>query len=244
MIAIYKRDLSLFFSSLIGPLIIAFFLLINNLILWSDFSQFNILENSYASMNSFFSIAPILFLLLIPAISMKTFSEEYQTGTIEILLTKPVSNYEIVLGKYFAILTIIFFSICLTFISVITIYFLGEKIGNLDLAAIFGSYIGLLLISSLFISICVFSSSLSKNQISSFFIGLIISTFFYFGFSKLSDIVFLQSIDLYVQKLGISYHYSFMSKGLLLMSNFVYFITVNFLFIFLSSLVITKKNHK
>ena len=128
MIAIYKKEISLFFGSLIGQLIIGVFLVINNLILWSDFSEFNILNNSYANMDVFFNIAPILFLFLIPAISMKTFSEEYNVGTIENIITKPIHIYNIILGKYFSVLTIVFLAIIPTFISVISLYFLGEEL--------------------------------------------------------------------------------------------------------------------
>ena len=151
MIAIYKKEISLFFGSLIGQLIIGVFLVINNLILWSDFSEFNILNNSYANMDVFFNIAPIIFLFLIPAISMKTFSEEYNVGTIENIITKPIPIYNIILGKYFSVLTIVFLAIIPTFISVISLYFLGEELGNLDLPAIFGSYLCLFLLSTVLV---------------------------------------------------------------------------------------------
>lgn len=241
MISLYKKEISVFFSTIISPLIIGLFLLINGLLLWSDLSQFNILDNAYASMDSFFTLSPLLFLLFIPAISMRTFSEEYNNGTIETLITKPIALYQIIISKFLAILTLIIASIIPTFIYVITIYFLGENLGNLDLAGIIGSYIGLLMLSSVFASIGIFVSTLTNNQIVAFISGVIISTIFYFGFDLLSQLQMLQSIDIVLQKIGISYHYNMMSKGLIQVSDIIYFISISFLFLKLSELVINNK---
>jgi len=242
MITLYKKQLSIFFSTIIGPLIIGLFLLINGLILWSNISSLNILDNSYASMDAFFTISPLIFLLFIPAVSMKTFTEEYNTGTIEILMTKPITAYQIVLAKFLAILTLVIFSIIPTLFYVITIYFIGENIGNLDLAGILGSYIGLMMLATVFISIGIFASSISKSQIMAFLLGIIISSIFYFGFDLLSNIKILQSIDLILQKIGISYHYESMSKGVLMISDFIYFISISFLFLKISELKISNQN--
>jgi len=241
MISLYKKEISVFFSTIISPLIIGLFLLINGLLLWSDLSQFNILDNAYASMDSFFTLSPLLFLLFIPAISMRTFSEEYNNGTMETLITKPIALYQIIISKFLAILTLIIASIIPTFIYVITIYFLGENLGNLDLAGIIGSYIGLIMLSSIFASIGIFASTLSNNQIVAFISGVVTSAIFYFGFDLLSQIQMLQSIDIVLRKIGISYHYNMMSKGLLQVSDIVYFISISFLFLKLSELVINNK---
>ena len=179
MITLYKKELGGFFSTIIGPLIIGLFLLINGLLLWSNISEFNILDNTYASMDAFFIVSPLIFLLFIPAISMRSFSEEYNTGTIESLITKPIAPYKIVLGKFLAIFTLVVISIIPTFLYVITIYFIGETFGNLDLAGIFGSYIGLFMLSGIFTSISVYASSLTKNQVIAFILAIIISTIFY-----------------------------------------------------------------
>ena len=243
MISLYKKELAVFFSTIIGPLIIGLFLLINGLLLWSDISQFNIANNAYASMDAFFSLAPLLFIFFISAISMRSLSEEYNTGSIEILMTKPITAYQIILSKFLAILSLVIISIIPTILYVITIYFLGETIGNLDLAGISGSYIGLIMLSSIFASIGVFASSISKNQIVAFIIGICISSTFYFGFDLLSKIQVLQSINLIIQKIGISYHYKIMSKGLLLISSIVYFLSLSFLFLKFSELIIINKNN-
>ena len=241
MIAIYKKELSVFFTTIIGPLIIGLFLLINGLLLWSEISQINILDNAYASMGTFFTISPLIFLLFIPAVSMRSFSDEYNLGTIEAVITKPITTLQIVCGKFLAILTLVIISIIPTFLYVFTIYLLGETVGNLDLAGIFGSYIGLICLSSIFASIGVFASSLSNNQIIAFILGIIISAIFYFGFELLSKIPILQPINFLLQEMGISYHYNIMSKGLLKLSDIVYFISVSLIFIKLSELVIVNK---
>ena len=241
MITLYKKEISIFFSTIIGYLIIGLFLLIGSLILWHDISEINILDNAYASMDSLFSIAPLIFLLFIPSVSMRVFSEEFNTGTIETLITKPISSFEIVTAKFFAVLSLVIIAILPTITYVISIYFLGETTGNLDLAAIIGSYIGLLLLSSIFSSISVYASSLSSNQIVAFILAIIMSSFFFFGFDILSQLPYLQIVDLTLQKIGISYHYNMMSKGLLKVSDLVYFMSVSLLFIKLTEVVIKNK---
>jgi ABC-2 type transport system permease protein len=242
MIALYKKEISVFFSSIIGYLIIGLFLLINSLILWHDISDINILDNAYANMDSLFSIAPLIFLVFIPAVSMRVFAEEFNTGTIETLMTKPITAFNIVLAKYLAVLSLILISIIPTIIYVVSIYFLGEIIGNLDLASIVGSYIGLILLSSIFSAISVYASSLSSNQIVAFILAIIICSFFYFGLDLLSQVPLLLSVDLIIQKIGISFHYNMLSKGLIKLSDFVYFISVSLLFIKLTEGVIKSRN--
>jgi len=241
MITLYKKEISIFFSTIIGYLIIGLFLLISSIILWHDISKINILDNAYASMDSLFSIAPLIFLLFIPSVSMRVFSEEFNTGTIETLITKPISSFEIVTAKFFAVLSLVIIAILPTTTYVISIYFLGETTGNLDLAAIIGSYIGLILLSSIFASISVYASSLSSNQIVAFILAIIMSSFFFFGFDILSQLPYLQIVDLTLQKIGISYHYNMMSKGLLKVSDLVYFMSVSLLFIKLTEIVINNK---
>ncbi len=242
MIALYKKEISVFFSSIIGYLIIGLFLLINSLILWHDISDINILDNAYANMDSLFSIAPLIFLVFIPAVSMRVFAEEFNTGAIETLMTKPITAFNIVLAKYLAVLSLILISIIPTIIYVVSIYFLGEIIGNLDLASIVGSYIGLILLSSIFSAISVYASSLSSNQIVAFILAIIICSFFYFGLDLLSQVPLLLSVDLIIQKIGISFHYNMLSKGLIKLSDFVYFISVSLLFIKLTEGVIKSRN--
>lgn len=241
MIPLLKKEVSVFFSTLIGYLIIGVFLLINSILLWSDFSNMNIMEYGYADMDIFFATAPLLFLLFIPAVSMRIFSEEYASGTIETLITKPITSLEIVLAKFLAVLVLVLFAIIPTFLYVVSIYYLGESVGNLDLAGIIGSYIGLIFLCTLFSSVSIYASSIASNSIISFILAILLNALFYFGFDLLSEISIFQSIDLMIQEIGVSFHYNRMSKGLIRFADVVYFLTFTFLFIKLTELVVIDK---
>ena len=241
MIALFRKEVSVFFSTLIGYLIIGIFLLINSLMLWSDFSNISILKNGYSDMDLFFTSAPLFFLLFIPAIGMRIFTEEYTSETIETLITKPIPCLEIVIAKFLAVFVLVLFTIIPTIIYVVSIYYLGESIGNLDLPGILGSYIGLIFLCGLFSSISIYCSSLAKNQIISFAFAISLSTLFYFGFNLLSELPIFQNFDLFIQQIGISSHYEIMSKGLIKLSDIIYFSSFIFLFIKLTELVITDK---
>ena len=241
MISIFKKEISVFFSTPIGHLIIGIFLLLNGVLLWSDFSKINILDSGYADMDIFFEIAPLLFLLFIPAVSMRVFTEEYANGTMETLVTKPITSLQIVLGKFLSVFSLVLFAIIPTLIYVISIYYLGENIGNLDLAGILGSYSGLIFLCALFSSVSIYASSIANNQIISFVLAILLNTLFYFGFDVLSEFSFFQNIDLIIQQIGVSYHYEMMSKGLLKFSDIIYFLSFTFLFIKLTELVIIER---
>lgn len=243
MIAIAKKEISTFFGSSIGYLIIAIFLIATSLFMWIIETDFNVLQYGYANMDSFFLFSPIIFLIFIPAINMQMFSQEYKSGTIELLLTKPISEIKIIIGKYLASLFVISLMILPTICYVITIYLLGETVGNLDTGAIIGSYIGLFLLSSLFSAISIFSSSLTSNQIISYAVGILLSFMYFYGFDLLSDINFLGSLDLWIQKLGIQYHYTSISKGILDFSTITYFITLIILFLKLTELIIINRKN-
>ena len=241
MISLFKKEVSIFFSTLIGYIIIVGFLLVNSILLWSNFSKLNILDYGYADMDVFFEISPLLFLLFIPAISMRVFTEEYTNGTIETLITKPITSFQITFSKFLSVLSLILFAIFPTLIYVVSIYYLGESVGNLDLAGIIGSYFGLILLCALFSSISIYASSISSNQITSFLLAILLNTLFYFGFDVLSEFYFFQNIDLIIQQMGISFHYEMMSKGLLRLSDIIYFLSFTILFITLTELVVNKK---
>ena len=242
MIALFRKEISVFFSTLTGYLIIGVFLFINSILLWSDFSDRNILSYGYADMDIFFSTAPLFFLLFIPAISMRVFSEEYSSGTIESLITKPITSLQIILAKFLAVFVLVLFTIFSTLIYVVSIYFLGESVGNLDLAGITGSYFGLIFLCGLFSSICVYASSLSNNQIISFVFAILLNALFYFGFDLLSEVYFFQNFDLIIKQIGISFHYEMISKGLINISDIIYFISFTILFILLTEIVIYERN--
>ena len=241
MITLFKKEINQFFTSLTGNLIIIFFLLVNGLFIWGIEGDFNVLDSGYANMNSLFTLAPIIFLIFIPAICMHMFSEEYQSGTIEFLFTNPISSWNIVFSKYLAGNVLVLLAIVPTFIYFFSIYLLGETIGNIDLGGTLGSYIGLFLLSSAFIAIGIFSSAISSNQLISFVIAIFCNTIFYYGFDLLSSIPFLQNINLFISNLGISNHYNMMSKGVIDTRDLIYFLSLCFIFLILSKTIIELK---
>lgn len=241
MIALFRKEINQFFSSLTGPLTIVIFLMVNGLLMWIFSGDFNVLDFGYANMDSFFMLAPILFLIFIPAICMRLFSEEYRSGTMEVLLTKPISIWNVVVSKYLAANVLVLFSILPTLIYFISIYFLGETIGNLDVGGIIGSYLGLFMLSSAFIAIGIFASAISSNQVVAFLIAIICNAIVYYGFGILSEVTFFQNWDLFISNLGIAYHYNVMSKGVIDTRDILYFMSICFLFLMLSKITIQLK---
>ena len=234
MIAILKKELNSFFSTPIGYLVIAIFLIINGLFLWIFDNEFNILNAGFADLNSFFYLAPWIFLFLIPAITMRTFSDEYNTGTIEILKTKPISNKEIILGKYFASFLLIIIALIPTLIYVYSISQLGNPIGNYDFGSMIGSYLGLLFLAATYTAIGVFSSTLSKNQIVAFIIAMFISFILFYGFEAMASL--FGDLDYSVQRLGLNEHYKSISRGVIDTRDLIYFISVTVFFLLLTKL--------
>ncbi len=197
-------------------------------------AEYNVIESGYATIDTLFVIAPWVFLFLIPAITMKMFAEESKSGTIEILLTQPLSDLQIVFAKYFASVLLVIIALIPTVIYYITVYLLANPVGNIDSAGIVGSYIGLLFLCSGFASIGIFSSSLSNNQIVSFIIAVILSFFFYSGFEFLASIIPFPTVSNIFAQLGISSHYASLSRGVIDTRDVVYFLSLTALFIFLS----------
>jgi ABC-2 type transport system permease protein len=241
MIALFRKEINQFFSSLTGLLTIVIFLMVNGLFMWIFSGDFNVLDFGYANMDSFFMLAPILFLIFIPAICMRLFSEEYHSGTMEVLLTKPISIWNVVVSKYLAANVLVLFSILPTLIYFISIYFLGETIGNLDVGGIIGSYLGLFMLSSGFIAIGIFASAISSNQVVAFLIAIICNAIVYYGFGILSEVTFFQNWNLFISNLGIAYHYNVMSKGVIDSRDILYFMSICFLFLMLSKITIQLK---
>lgn len=235
MLAILKKEINAFFASPIGYLVIAVFLLLNGLFLWLFKGEFNILDNGFADLSSFFLLAPWILIFLVPAVTMRSFSDEKKQGTLELLLTKPVSNLHIVLGKYFGAVLLIVIAIIPTLVYVYSISKLGYPEGNYDLGSILGSYIGLLVLVAAYAAIGVFTSTLSDNQIVTFISAVFICFFFYFGFEGLSNYN-LFGDAIYLEKLGMESHFKSMSRGVLDTRDLLYFISISTLFIVLTKL--------
>ncbi|MCF0209789.1 MAG: gliding motility-associated ABC transporter permease subunit GldF, partial [Bacteroidales bacterium] len=237
MWTLFKKELGSFLTSLIGYITIVVFLVVNGLFLWvisSDSWGFNIFDSTIASLDGLFALSPWLFLFLISAITMKMFAEEKKNGTIEILLTKPISDLSIIMAKFLAGLVIVVLSVLPTMIYIICVYQLGSPAGNLDLGSIFGSYIGLVFLGGVFVSIGLFASSLSSNQIVAFIVSMLLCFVFYIGFTFISWVPFLSKFDLGIRNLGIEYHYNSMSRGVISLKDVVYFLSVTTFFIFLT----------
>jgi ABC-2 type transport system permease protein len=232
MYSILKKEFNSFFASPIAYLVIGVFLLINGLFLWIFKGEFNILNAGFADLNSFFYISPWIFLFLIPAITMKSFADEYHTGTIEILKTRPLSNWQIVLGKFFASLLLVCSALVPTFIYVITIYQLGSPLGNIDLGSTIGSYVGLLFLAGTYTAIGLFCSTLSKNQLVSFIIALFSTFILFYGFDAISNSFNNQGATL--KQFGINQHVKSISRGVIDTRDLVYFISVTLFFLYIT----------
>ncbi len=231
MKSILIKELNSFFSSPIGYLVIAVYLVINGLFLWVFKGEFNILHAGFADLNSYFFLAPWIFIFLIPAITMRSFSEEINTGTIEIIKTKPITNWEIILGKYFGALILVILAIIPTLIYVYSIFKLGNPVGNIEFGTTFGSFIGLLFLASAYTAIGVFSSTISKNQIVSFISAVFISFFLFYGFEALSSYNLLGNLDYAIQNFGMSEHFNSISKGVIDTRDLIYFLSITCIFL-------------
>jgi len=241
MFTLYIKEISSFLNSLIGYIVIVVFLLINSLFLWVFPTEFNIPDYGYASMESLFLLAPFVFLFLIPAITMRMFSEEKKSGTIEILLTQPLSDLQIILAKYFAGLSLVVISLIPTLVFLVTVYVFGFPTGNLDMGGTWGSYIGLLFLSSAFVAIGLFASSITDNQIVAFIFAIVITAFSYLGFEIIYSLDLFGSVDLFIKSLGISSHYASMSRGVIDTRDLVYFVSFVAVFILLTKVALESR---
>ncbi|MCC1484572.1 gliding motility-associated ABC transporter permease subunit GldF [Winogradskyella immobilis] len=239
MLAILKKEINTFFASPIGYLVIAVFLVLNGLFLWLFKGEFNILDNGYADLSSFFLLTPWILIFLVPAVTMRSFSDEKKQGTLELLLTKPISHFQIVLGKYFGALILIIIAVIPTLLYVFTISKLGNPEGNLDIGSIIGSYFGLLFLICAYTAIGIFTSTLSDNQIVAFIIAVFICFFFYFGFDGLANYNFFGD-TIYLESLGMASHFKSMSRGVIDTRDLIYFISIAFFFLLLTKLNIKK----
>ena len=234
MYAILKKEFNSFFSSPIAYLVIGFFLLINGLFLWFFNDDFNILNAGFADIYPFFYLTPWVFLFLIPAITMKSFADELNNGTIEILKTKPLSDWKIVMGKFWASLLLTIITILPTLSYVFTVYQLGNPIGNIDFGSTIGSYIGILFLAATYTSVGLFTSTLSKNQIISFILGVFITFFLFYGFDAISTSSGNNSF--WIQKIGINEHFKSISRGVIDTRDLVYFVSVTTFFLFITKI--------
>jgi len=240
MISIAKKEFYQFFSSLTGYITIILFLLVNAIYLFV-LKDSNIFDFGYATLSSFFDLAPWVFIFLIPALGMRSFADEFKSGTFEILKTSPLTKWQIVGGKYAAILAVIINALIPTFLYIITIHSLSSS-GGIDSGAITGSYIGLFFLASVFAAITLWCSSLTSNAVIAFLLSAFACIVLYFGFSAISKLpVFSGNADYYIEMIGIDFHYQSISRGVLDTRDIVYFLSVIFLFLFSTQKILIKK---
>lgn len=236
MLTIFVKEIRSFLSSLIAYIAIGVFLLAIGLFMWV-FKDTNVLDGGYANIDTLFFMGPWVFIFLISAITMRSFSEEKKAGTIETLTTAPISDMAVILGKYFAGVVLVLFSLLPTLLYYYTIYQLGNPVGNIDTGAMWGSYLGLLMLGSAFVAIGIFASVITDNQIVSFIVSMFLCFIFYMAFDYLGQLDALRSISHWVQWLGIYNHYESISRGVLDTRDAVYFISIITFFLLLTKTV-------
>lgn len=241
MLALLKKEISSFFSSVSGYIVIIIFLVINGLTIWVFPGVLNILDAGYASLNSYFTIAPWVFLFLIPAITMRMIAEEKRLGTIEFIFTKPISDLNIIFAKYLATIVLVAMALIPSLIYFLTIYMLGNPVGNMDTGGAWGSFIGLFLLAGIYGSIGIFSSSLTDNQIIAFIWAVSLCFLLYIGFDAIGSLGIFQENQYFIALLGINEHYQSMSRGVIDSRDLIYFLSVIALFIALAQFNIKYK---
>lgn len=236
MRAIFKREITSFLTSTSGYLVMGLFLVLNGLFLWVFKGPYNLFEYGFADLTAFFMLAPWIFLFLIPAIAMKSFSEEKKLGTLELLLIKPMTLTRLVLGKFFGILGLALITILPTLLYVLCISELGTITGNLDMGLVAGSYIGILLLVGTYSAIGIYASTLSENQIVAFLLALLLCFIGYYGFEAISTTIADGSTALMISHLGMKAHFEGIGRGVLDTRDLVYFLSITIFFLFLTTL--------
>jgi ABC-2 type transport system permease protein len=234
MIALINKEIGSFFSSITGYVVVVVFLAINSLFIWVFPGELNVPESGYATLDTLFIIAPWVFLFLVPAVTMRMFAEEKRSGTIELLLVRPLTDLHIVLAKFTAAVTLILISLLPTLVYFWSVSRLGNPAGNLDTGAIWGSYIGLFFLGSCYAAIGLFSSSLTENQIIAFIFSVVLSFFFFTGFELISTLPLPSVIVDILLYMGINEHYSSISRGVVDTRDIVYFGALIAFFLFLT----------
>ena len=232
MKALLFREIKSFFGSPIGYLVIAIFLILNGLFLWIFDGEYNIINSGFADLSPFFTISPWILIFLIPAVTMRSFSDEMKQGTLELLLTKPLSIWQIVNGKFFGAMLLIVIAIVPTFIYVYVISSLGMPEGNIDMGSTIGSYFGMLFLISGYSAIGIFTSTLSDNQIVAFLLAVFLCFLFYFGFDGIAN--YLPSIENFISNLGMNSHFKSMSRGVIDTRDLLYFVSITIFFLSLT----------
>lgn len=244
MFSIFRKEINGFFSSLTGYIVIMVFLLVNSLFMWVFPGEWNILDSGYAGIDTLFIISPWVFLFLVPAITMKMLAEEKRSGTIELIYSKPVTERDIVYGKYLASILLVLLSLIPALIYYCSVYYLGETPGNMDTGGTWGAFIGLFFLAAVYTSVGIFASSLTDNQVIAFIIAVLICFILFSGFDSFAYLPGLKKIDEFVIRLGINEHYKSMSRGVIDIRDVTYFLAVVVIFIEATKLILVSRNWK
>lgn len=223
MKALYLKEIRSFLSSVIGYVFILIFLITTGIFHWVISYDTNLLEGAEADLIPFFNMAPVIFLILIPAITMRSFAEERRTGTIELLFTRPISDLQIVLAKFFAGVTLVFVALIPTIVYFFSMYYLGSPVGIIDEGATLVSYFGLLLIGAVFISIGIFASAITSSQIVAFILAMFLCWFFNDGLSLIGSFGTVGGLDKFFRYCSLNYHYDSIKRGVIDTSDLLYF---------------------
>ena len=240
MLALLRKEVRAFLSSLIGYIAICVFLLLLCIFLWWLPGDTNILDNGFANIDPLFALAPWVFLFLIPAITMRSFSDEKKSGTIELLMTRPLTDLQVILAKYLAGFVLVLFSLIPTLLFFYSIYHLGVAPG-IDVGGTWGSYIGLLFLAGAFVAIGIFASSITDNQVVSFIVAVMLCFFFYMGFQFIGELPALASVDQVILSLGINDHYISLSRGVLDSRDLLYFLSLILFFLLSTKTVLESR---
>jgi ABC-2 type transport system permease protein len=240
MIQILSKELNSFLNSLIAYVVIGVFLIAIGLLMWV-FPETSVLEYGYADMDTLFSLGPYVFIFLVPAITMRSFAEEKKAGTIELLITKPLSDWDIIAGKFLACFLLVMGALLPTLVYYFSVYRLGNPAGNIDTPGVTGSYIGLILMGAVFCSVGILASSLTRNQIIAFIIAAFLSFLLFSGFESLSALNIWSSNTLFIKQLGLLEHYESLSRGLIDSRDVIYFLSVIFIMLSIAKLIISSR---
>jgi len=237
---VFAKEFSSFLNSLIAYMVMTVFLTAMGLLMWV-FPETSVLDYGFADMGTLFSLAPYVFIFLIPAITMRSFAEEKKAGTMELLFTKPLTDWDIVLGKFFACFFLFLIALLPTLIYYFSINQLGNPTGNIDTPGVAGSYIGLILLGAVFCSIGLVSSTITSNQIMAFILATFLCFLVFTGFHSISLLPALANAALFIKQLGIFYHYQALSKGLIDSRDLVYFSGLIFLLLLTTKTILSSR---
>jgi ABC-2 type transport system permease protein len=244
MLAVFRKEISGFFSSLTGYVVVIVFLLANSLIMWIMPGQWNVLDSGYAGLDTLFVISPWLFLFLVPAVTMRMFAEEKRAGTLELLMSRPLSERSVIYGKFLASVALVFISLLPCIVFIISIWILGDTPGNFDHGGTAGSFIGLFFLAAVYASIGLFASSVTDNQVVGFILAIVLCFFVWTGFDYISSLPVLSGADEFLVRFGINEHYRSISRGVVDSGDVAYFLLVAALFNEATRLSLLSKNRK